>query len=329
MRDLADVYVEARFGKAAAADAVATDPKGVKAYLTMPQLTEQTLAIRNAIEESVRREQRLKAKAKALAEYARRRVSEAPQAGFTGQVSDIARAMVPGLSPAASTESIEKTGGVLTYTTPEAEKKYDIAHILAAGGGAGLGAMAQRGLLGAGSSEQALQRLIEAARGAGASVTGLPSPAAAAPAGTLRGILGTLKSVLKLKGVPTAAAQRSQILARAAGRGRGLGGGKGALIGAALVSLPFALRRWWINRQMRARGGRAAAEAATTAEANIAAAQKLQAWRQKQLAQLEEAVGPGAPTWTPPVPPVAPGPAPAPAPTPGPFGRYQLTPFQQ
>lgn len=401
MRDLADIYIEARFGKeaadeAATPDAAASGLSGIKAYLTMPQLTEKTLAIRNAIEESVRQEKRLKARAKALAAHARYRVFEAPKAGLTGQISDIIRAAIPGLSPAASTDGIEKPGGLISYTTPKAEKKYDIAHILAAGGGAGLGAASQRGMLSTaggqralgdlissaqgtllgtpgkqrelgkliasvmggakptmtsppldaslaklftaahdlkpGPAKKALEKLIEAVRASKSTITG---PAKVMPeiaqAGTIRGMLGTLKSVLKLKGVPAAAAKRRALLSQLGGVGKKvrLGGGKGALLGAAAVSLPFAIRRWWINRQMRAQGGRAAAEAATTAEANIIAAKKLQKWRKQQLAQLEEAVGPGAATWTPPAAPAAPGPAPAPTPVPGPFGRYELTPFQQ
>ena len=88
--------------KAAAAVAVEDVPKTIKTYLTMPQLTEKTRAIRDAIEASVRREQRLKAQAKRLTDYARHRLVEAPRAGFSGQLSDIVRAVIPGLSPAAS-----------------------------------------------------------------------------------------------------------------------------------------------------------------------------------------------------------------------------------
>ena len=332
MRDLADTYIEARLGKAAAADVATADPTGVQAYLTMPQLDEKTLAIRNAIEESVRKERQLKAKAKALTAHARYRLTEAPKAGFPGQVSDLIRAIIPGLSPAASADGVEKTGGLTTYTTPQAEKKYDLMHMLAAGGGAGLGALSQRGMLG--SDPQKLKEFISALGGAGEK--GITVPDALkdpkvlkqmASAGSVRNIFGRLKSMLpwakKLKGL----GQRRELLALGRAPKIGLGGWKGALAGAALVSLPFALRRWWINRQMRARGGHAAAEAATTAEANIAAAEKLQSWRKKQLAQLEKAVGPGAPPWAAPAQQV-PGPAPAPAPTPGPFSSYELTPFQ-
>jgi hypothetical protein len=150
---------------------------------------------------------------------------------------------------------------------------------------------------------------------------------------SLRSLPSRLKAVFTGKapamaGQPVDVSGLKRILAFAKKRGGGLGGWKGALTGAALVSLPFALRRWWINRQMRARGGGAAAEAASTAEANIAAAKKLQEWRKGQLAQLARAVGPGAPAWSPPSAPEAPGPLPAAEPTPGPFSRYELTPFE-
>lgn len=370
MRDLADVYAEARFGKAAAIPVVTpdeppADPKGVKAYLTMPQLDEETLAIRNAIEASVRKEQQLKEKAKALTEFGRYRLSEAPKAGITGQLSDILRAAIPGLSPAASAEVIEKTGGLFGYTTPKAEEKYDLMHALAAGGGAGLGALAQRGALTEAGGQGALRSLLSRASGGmedpekwraaapkvtkemGRALTLKSAPArlkalllgkkprmgkavSALKPGT---IMGALKSFFSRKmpfagrSVNTQGAKK--ILEMAKGRGVGLGGWKGALAGAALVTLPFAIRRWFINRAMRERGGGAAAEAATTAEANIAAAEKLKDWRKQQLAQLETAVGPGAPAWTPPDAPAAPGPAPAPTPTPGPFSQYELVPFQR
>lgn len=366
MRDLVDVYAEARFGKAAAAPvaepaAEPADPKGIKAYLTMPQLNEKTLAIRNAIEESVRKEQRLKARAKALAAYARQRLA-APKAGITGQVSDIVRAMIPGLSPAAATDGVEKHGGLFSYTTPKAEEKYDLAHILAAGTGAGLGAASQRGLVSTAGGQRALGRLIASAQGgvletpggpeglskiiagmtrakpttAGAVKTVLPKIPEVLPeiarAGTLRGKLGTLKAILTRKGVPPAATLRNRLLTSLAATGKKgtrLGGWKGALLGAGVVALPFAIRRWLINRQMRAQGGGAAAEAAGTAEANITAAKQLQAWRKKQIAQLEAAVGPGAPAWTPQSASPAPGPSPTPAPAPGPFGRYELAPYAE
>jgi hypothetical protein len=396
MRDLIEVFTEARFGKQAAEPVEPKTPAsitGVKAYLTVPQINEKTRAIRNAIEESARREQRLRARAEQLADYAKHKL-ESPYGSFWGGVGDIIRAVVPGFSPAASIKPMEKDAGVTTYTTEEEESPYITAQMLAGLTGAGLAAAKHRGLLSEEGGRRALENLRAAATGAGVEMKGAPAIAsqadvvkardrlraanaavkkikkglatasvgevakanldsavadaikaraeltaktkaykatsAMAQAGTLKGkfkqLFAKKPPTAAQRAATTGATERRKLLSQAKSKAR-LGGGRAAVVGALAATAPFMLRRWWISRKTRAKGGTAGLEAAQQAASDIEAARKLQEWRQRQMAELEKAVGPGAAKWQPPVTPASPEAQPTSVNVPGPYAKYELLPY--
>ena len=163
MKDLVATYAGARFGKAAVAEVSAPTRAGLRRFVSgyFPSaLSERLRQIRDAIEESIREEERLRGKARKATSYAKHKVTTVPSMGPGGLAWDVIRAAIPGLSPHASeTDGIEKTA-----QSPESDSRwYPAIHLGAGAAGAGLGAaQALRGLTEAGRLTAA-KRLFSAA----------------------------------------------------------------------------------------------------------------------------------------------------------------------
>lgn len=147
MIDLMDTYAEAKFGKQAFLGRIfgtEIDPK------------KRTL--RDQIEDLIREEQRKRREARAAIDYGKYRLEEAPKAGKLSWITDIARSLVPGLSISASKATAIVKSSARTPEEGIGGRLFDVGHAGAAGAGAVLGHMAQRGALGDVASAERLVR---------------------------------------------------------------------------------------------------------------------------------------------------------------------------
>jgi hypothetical protein len=171
MKDLMAAYDEARFGKRAA-----DDDRGmlsrVADYFAMSKLTPDTRKLRDTVEASIREERRLRAQAKDEVIAAKRRIKAPADTGGLSWITDIVRSAVPGLAPAAAPKddgitkvAVELDEGPSTPGT--------LAHLLAAGTGAGLGAHTQMGTFGGmGAAQRAAATYPKSMATAAKTITG-------------------------------------------------------------------------------------------------------------------------------------------------------------
>jgi len=163
MIDLITTFAEARFGKQAAevVEAEKAMPfQRLSNYLNMPQLTPTARKIRDMLEQSISEEKRLKQRAGKATEYARYRLGKAQTAGKLGWLEDAVRAAIPGLSISAAVDaSIEKEGADPEESLPG--RAFDVAHLVAGLGGAGVGGAAGAGMLGGVPGAARLKELVD------------------------------------------------------------------------------------------------------------------------------------------------------------------------
>lgn len=332
MKDLMTAYAEAKFGKHAAALAEPEKkPKEVRPGLrkfvrgyfptTDEQLTERLRAIRDAIEESIRTEERLRQKALEAAGYAGHKTRTARPGGPIGWGWDIVRAAVPGLSPAAAKDDgIDKEAQPPESAEyPSESRWYPAIHLGMGVTGAGLGAAhALRGLTEAGRLSAA-KRLLSAApvqrgvkpeellksiaRLAGRDPETLTAGAVEKAIATARGapLLTRLKRLVtsprlawkqmrgKLPTIrpPAARVELGQRALQHLREGVKLPWKRTAIAGAAIATaLPF-LINLWRNRAIRAKGGPEATRAARKAQYWLDQAERIGKWRRQQLSQME------------------------------------------
>jgi len=320
VKDLVATYAGARFGKAAVAEVSAPTRAGLRRFVSgyFPSaLSERLRQIRDAIEESIREEERLRGKVRKATGYAKHKVTTVPSMGPGGLAWDVIRAAIPGLSPRSSeTDGIEKTA-----QPPESDSRWYPASQLGAGAaGAGLGAAhAIRGLTETGK-RRAIQRLLSAAgreEGMKRLVENLRVVTGAAPKAGLKefeAAIGAARGAPLVTGLkqriagylgrapavpaPVGAAAKQQLAAQGgltrAGRrvlmhlrGTKLPWKGKAAIGAAALTIPFFLYNFWKNRAVRAKGGPEALRAAQKAEHWLDRSEKIRKWRGQQLSQLE------------------------------------------
>ena len=314
-------YTEAKFGKNAAEAASLPTRAGLRRFVSgyFPgdnDLTERLRSIRNAIEESIREEERLKAKALEATGYAKHRTLRARAGGPVGLGWDVIRASIPGLSPqAAEADGIEKDA-----QPPEPDSRWGPAVHLGAGlAGAGLGVrhaivgLTETGrrraihrLLSAAGKEEGMKKLVENLR----AVTSAPKAKLREFEAAIREARGApllTKLRSRIAGyfgrapvVPTPTGAQAKAVVAKAGR-RTLAHLRGtkvpwkgkAAIGAAALTVPFFLYNFWKNRAVRAKGGPEAIRAAQKAEHWLGRAEKIRKWRGQQISQMELA---GEPT---------------------------------
>jgi hypothetical protein len=158
MNDLMEVFAEARFGKRAFLESIFGRPVDPKKR-----------AVRDKIEDLIREERRKREDAKAALEYGKHRIKN-PDTGWLGLGWDTLTSLIPA---AAFDPPIVKEG-----QDPADEdiggRIFDVSHGLAAGTGAGAGALIGRGSLGglygakameegAGGSQAVLTKILEEA----------------------------------------------------------------------------------------------------------------------------------------------------------------------
>lgn len=293
MKDLMTAYAEAKFGKDAAAASAPTRAglrKFVSSYFPAAdeEVTGRLRAIRDAIEESIREEERLKGKALEAAEYAKYRTLYARPGGPLGWGWDIIRAAIPGLSPtAAGNGGIEKAAQLPELPAPPEppapyRRWYPAVQLGAATAGALLGRRAA--LRSPRLIEQTISRLAEPGKLSTLVKELLP-----------RAQLPKDITAATLPAVAEAVAKSPSAIGRVLGAARKAGvkipwKGKAAL-GALAVTAPFILYNLWKSRAVRARGGPEATHAARKAQRWLAQAEEIGKWRGQQLSQLETAGG--------------------------------------
>ena len=139
MIDLMETFAEARFGKSA-----------FLGRLFGTDIDPKKRALRDRIEDMIREERRKRERAQKAIDYGKYRLQEAPKSGVGGWTADIARSLIPGLSISAAAA----LGGLIKESakpTPESGaggRLFDLAHLGAAGAGAGLGYASSTGSLG-------------------------------------------------------------------------------------------------------------------------------------------------------------------------------------
>ena len=143
MNELMEKFAAARFGKQA-----------FLGQLFGTSIDPKKRSIRDKIEDMIREEMRKRRLAQEAIEYGKHRLTEAPKSGLGGWTVDIARSLIPGLSISAA----RAVDGLVKKAEEPSEglggRLFDVAHLGAAGAGAGLGYGMQRGLLGGASGAQ-------------------------------------------------------------------------------------------------------------------------------------------------------------------------------
>jgi len=138
MKELMEKFAEARFGK--------------KAFLgrLFGGMDPKKKAIRDRIEDMIREEQQKRDEAKASIKYGKNRIETAGAPSTLGWASDIARALIPGMSISADTAKrmVKIAQGETPADSKLGGRAFDLAHLGAAGAGAGVGAGIQRGSFG-------------------------------------------------------------------------------------------------------------------------------------------------------------------------------------
>jgi len=137
MIDLMEKFAEARFGKRAFLGRLfgSMDPK--------------KRAIRDRIEDLIREERRKRESAQAAIAYGKQRLEGAGKPSTLGWVADISRSLVPGLSISADTaRRMVKTAAETPADRGMGGRLFDLAHLGAGAGGAGLGYAASQGAIG-------------------------------------------------------------------------------------------------------------------------------------------------------------------------------------
>jgi len=138
MTDLMATYADAKFGKQAFLGGIFTkmDPK--------------TRAIRDRIEDLIREERRKRESAQSAIDYGKERLANAGKPSTLGWVADISRSLIPGLSISADTARriVKSAKGETSADESMGGRIFDLAHLGAGAGGAGLGYAASKGALG-------------------------------------------------------------------------------------------------------------------------------------------------------------------------------------
>ncbi len=161
MDELTTTFAEARFGKELAKEALSPQLTAqMQALAGMPELSDNKRKLRDLIEKSIRGEQSRIAEAKELISYGKKRLTDPDRMGGTGTLAlDAIRSLIPGLSISASADGgIEKEAKDPDERAPG--RAFDIAHALAAAGGAGTGYAAQKGLFGGAYGRDVAERMV-------------------------------------------------------------------------------------------------------------------------------------------------------------------------
>lgn len=274
-------------------------PKRIRRYFEMPQLTPRMRAIRNAIEESIRKEKELRAEAQRMLSIANKRWL-ASDNSLLGWLRDIGASAIPGTKLASFTKTARRRPKPLT---DPAHTWFDTALNYGQLGSMGLGV--HMGLSGTAFRPETAENVARAAiarsgkklpavmKELGEEFINLPTQGA--PNTALKEIAnaGTLKQYLKnlpgrILGRPSTGQQLRSRLASTLGRWTL--GSRGRAIGLGLaLSLPFTILKLIRNRQSRAAGGSAARLAALRSRRAMEGIWQLQDWRKRQFAEIERA----------------------------------------
>lgn len=132
-----------------AADDTRSLTSRVADYFAMSKLTPQNRKLRDAIEQLIRNEKRLRAQALDEIHASRESLHAPASTGLIGLTSDIVRSAIPGLAPTAAVQDTGIEKPAVDLEMSEGPSGFGtLAHLLAGATGAGVGAGVQSGALG-------------------------------------------------------------------------------------------------------------------------------------------------------------------------------------
>lgn len=162
MDELTATFAQARFGDKLVKQALSPQlTEQLQALASAPGMSDEQRKLRDLIEQSVKAEQRKLQEAKRLIEYGRGRLTDPNRMGGAGTfLLDALRAAIPGLSISASAGNGFTKRSVEDPERGMGGRAFDIAHALAALGGAGVGTAAQKGYFGGTYGRDVAERIL-------------------------------------------------------------------------------------------------------------------------------------------------------------------------